>query len=370
MSNYYDVLGVNKTASEDDIKKAYRKKAMKYHPDRNPDDSEAESKFKEVSEAYEVLSNKNTRQQYDRYGSVNPRRSRPASNDFNDFFRTVYRASASGGNNRGYAGQTARVVCRCTIEDIAKGRTVKIQFNSNDRCSDCRGKGTRDGADRVECPTCQGNGFVEEVSHFGGMGEVRMQVPCEACNGKCKVIKDEDRCEKCSGSGLVSSLVSVPVDLSRGVTDGVVMRYRHHGLYDDPVGVRGDLLIQIQVQSHELFELSNYGIMLDVSLTYSEAVLGTEIKIPTIFGPRLIKVPKGTKSGDTKVLQQMGLADERGIRAGMLLTFFIETASPTYYKYKEAVESLKELENEEVLPETFKQRTAIDTYLAKETNNG
>jgi len=370
MSNYYDVLGVDKSASEDDIKKAYRKKAMKYHPDRNPDDAEAEAKFKEVSEAYEVLSNKNTRQQYDRYGTANPRRSGPSPNDFGDFFRTVYRASAARNNNRGYAGQTARVVCRCTIEDIANGRTVQIQFNSNDRCDDCRGKGTKDGSEKVQCPECSGNGFVEETSHFEGMGEVRMQVPCRRCEGKCKIVRDEDKCPKCKGSGLVSKLESVSVNLSRGVTDGVVMRYRHHGLYDDPVGVRGDLLIQIQVQSHELFELSNFGIMLDVSLTYSEAVLGTEIMIPTIFGPRAIKVPKGTKSGDTKVLQQMGLADERGIRAGMLLTFFVETANTTYNKYQEAVESLKELENEEVLPETFKQRTAIDAYLAKETNNG
>jgi len=369
MSNYYDILGVDKSASEDDIKKAYRKKAMKYHPDRNPDDAEAEAKFKEVSEAYEVLSNKDTRRQYDRHGTVNPRRAGPSSSDFNDFFRTVYRASTRN-NNRGYAGQQARVVCRCTIEDIAKGRTVQVQFNSNDRCPDCRGKGTKDGSDKIECPDCSGNGFVEETSYFDGMGEVRMQVPCRKCEGKGKSIKDEDKCVKCSGSGLVSKLESVSVDLSRGVTDGVVMRYRHHGLYADPVGVRGDLLIQIQVQSHELFELSNYGIMLDVSLTYSEAVLGTEIMIPTIFGPRAVKVPKGTKSGDTKVLQQMGLADERGIRAGMLLTFFVETANTTYDKYKEAIDSLKKLENEEVLPETFKQRTAIDAYLEKETKHG
>jgi len=363
MSDYYAVLGVDKTASKDDMQRAYRKLAMKYHPDRNPDNEEAEKTFKEVAEAYEVLSDENKRRQYDTHGRVGRNTQRNTqteyTGDFGDFFNNVWSQAARQNNN--LKGKDERVYCSISLEDLVAKKTIKVNYYSNEVCSTCEGSGAKDGKEKSTCSVCKGCG---RVSHDRVQGNARMRtvIHCPSCQGKGESVKEEDKCKNCKGDGLVDKKEALDIPLGNGITSGAHFGVQGRGSYNHPKGKRGDLYVSFDLISHDLFEVEGFGVMLEVPLSYSEAVLGSQIDIPTLYGPKAVSIPKGTKDGDSVVIPEAGLTDEYGRKSKMLVIFHVYIPDNTTEDYLELVRKLQEVESKESLPSLFKDREKLDNY--------
>ncbi len=317
--DYYEILGVDKNISEKDLKKAYRRVAMKFHPDRNPDDKEAEEKFKEASEAYEILSDSQKRAAYDQYGhdGVNPQMGGGAGGfgNFSDIFGDVFGdifGGAGGGGSRQQRGSDLQYTLQVTLEQAVKGTTAKIKVPTLVGCKTCSGSGAKSGSKPVACTTC------------GGVGQVRMQQgffsvqqTCPSCRGQGTTIKDP--CGTCRGQGRVEETKTLSVKVPAGVDSGDRIRLSGEGEAAPQGGVTGDLYVQIAVKEHDIFERDGANLYCEVPINFADAVLGGEIEVPTLDGRVKLKVPAETQTGKMFRLRGKGVTPVRGNAKGDLM---------------------------------------------------
>ncbi len=323
--DYYEVLGVEKGASDDEIKKAYRKMAKQYHPDLNPDDKTAEAKFKEVGEAYEILSDKTKRDRYDRFGhaGVDPnygagqggyeRYSQYGHGDFGDFgdiFGDIFSGFGFGGStktrnpNGPIRGNDTQARIQLTFMEAAKGCKKEIPIQCLERCTDCGGTGAKPGTNPETCPECGGSGQVR-VQQRSPFGVIQTVKACSRCGGKGKVINDP--CKSCNGMGRVRRSRKVSVDIPAGIDNGQTFVVR--GMGDDGTngGPTGDLNVTVTVKEDPIFRREGFDVWVDIPITYAQAVLGDEITVPTIDGKVSYNIPEGTQPGTTFRLRNKGI---------------------------------------------------------------
>jgi molecular chaperone DnaJ len=309
--DYYEVLGVTKGASADEIKKAYRKVAMQYHPDRNPGDKAAEEKFKEAAEAYEVLSDQEKRGQYDRFGhagvSGNGRGHGNVNMDdifsqFGDIFGDDLFGNFFGGGRRGGGGQRARGVrgsnlrikIKLTYEEIAKGVTKQIKVKKHVVCGTCSGSGAKDKGSVQTCSTCNGSGQVRRVQNTF-LGQMQTVTTCPACNGEGTTITS--KCATCRGEGRVYGEETVTIDIPAGVGEGMQMNVSGRGNAGERGGPAGDLIVLIEEEPHNELHRDGLNVAYDLHISFPDAAFGTTVEVPTIDGRAKIKIPAGTQSG-------------------------------------------------------------------------
>lgn len=324
--DYYDLLGISRDASDSDIKSAYRKQAMKYHPDRNPGDSQAEEKFKEVTKAYEVLIDQEQRQIYDIYGeegvSGGGFGGQRAYHDFSDIFGDIFADFFGGGGfsynsssdiNRPRVGSDIRVQVDLTFKEAMEGTSKEISFKREGDCSVCDGEKTTSPESKKTCPTCEGTGSVRHVAN-SFLGQVIQQTTCPDCDGHGQII--EEPCESCQGSGRQISRKSLKINIPKGVDNGNVMNLRGEGNAGQNGGMPGSLIVYINVEEDEYFKRQGDDLFIDIPITYSDAVLGGKIKIPTLTEIKEEKIKKGTESGTVIRLRGYGApivnTDRRG----------------------------------------------------------
>jgi len=325
--DYYEVLGVSKGASADEMKKAYRKMAMQFHPDRNPNDKEAEEKFKEAAEAYEILSDEKKRAKYDRFGHEGMRggqdfhgfsNSQDIFSHFSDIFGGGFGGGSSifddffGGSSSqrgrqrstGTPGQDLKVTLKLTLEEIASGTTKKIKLKKHSTCSTCKGTGAKDQASFQTCSVCSGTGEVKQVSRslFGQFVNI---APCNNCNGSGKIITSP--CAACHGDGRVYEESTIKINIPAGVTDNSYMTMRGEGSVGKNGGPAGDIIVIFREQPHEHFVRDGDNIVYELSVSYPEAVLGTEVEIPTLNGRAKLKIDRGTESGKYLKMREKGI---------------------------------------------------------------
>jgi molecular chaperone DnaJ len=312
--DFYEILGVNKTASADEIKKAYRKVAMQYHPDRNPGDKAAEEKFKEAAEAYEVLSDTDKKAQYDRYGhagvSGNGRGFGGGGMNMEDIFSQFgdvfgedlfgsFFGGGSGGRSRtsrskGVRGSNLRIKVKLTYEEIAKGVTKNIKVKKHVICNTCNGSGAKDKGSVQNCATCGGSGQVRRVTNTF-IGQMQTVTTCPTCNGEGTTITA--KCPACKGEGRVYGEESLSIDIPAGVQEGMQLNLSGKGNAGERGGMPGDLIILIEEEPHKELQRDGMNVAYDLHISFPDAVFGTQIEVPTIDGRAKIKIPAGTQSG-------------------------------------------------------------------------
>lgn len=322
--DYYEILGVSKTSTPEEIKKAYRKVALQYHPDRNPDDKEAEEKFKEAAEAYEVLSDADKRARYDRFGHQGMGNSgyggfgggsmnmEDIFSQFGDIFGegSPFESFFGGGgrgrraDGRGQRGANLRIKVKLTLDEISNGVQKKIKVKKHTACDVCSGSGAKDNGSFSTCSTCNGTGSVRRVTNTI-LGQMATTTTCPTCNGEGRTITS--KCTKCRGEGRVYDEEVVTIDIPAGVTEGVQLSMNGKGNAGIRGGYPGDLLINIEEIPHpELFR-DGQNVVYQLLLNFADAALGTQVEVPTIGGSAKIKIPKGTQSGKKFRLQGKGI---------------------------------------------------------------
>ena len=329
--DYYEVLGVDKKASEDEIKKAYRKIAIKYHPDRNPGDKTAEEKFKEAAEAYSVLSDKQKRQQYDQFGFDGPNMGGGfggfgaggfSMDDIFSMFGDVFGGRGGFGGFSGFGGgQRAqdrgtdlRLKVRLTLQEISTGVTKKFKVRKDIVCSECNGSGAQNGSGSETCPTCHGQGYtVRTVRSILGM--MQTQSECPTCHGEGTVIKN--KCPHCSGQGIVKGEEVVEINIPAGVAEGMVVNVPGKGNAAPHNGVPGNIQVYVEEEPNDTFVRDGQDIIYNLLLDFPTAALGGEVDIPTIEGTKVkIKIEPGTQPGKTLRLRGKGLPAVQGYGSG------------------------------------------------------
>ena len=357
--DYYEVLGVGKNASADEIKRAYRRMAMKYHPDKNPGDKEAEAKFKECAEAYEVLSDAEKRRRYDQFGHEGLRGagmhdfSRMNVEDifsmfgFEDFFSGIFggrrRSSRRAGPTRGYDLETT---VELTLNDISKGAEKSIEFTRQDICGECNGNGCAKGSKPGRCPTCGGSGRVAR-----GGGFFQMVSTCRQCGGSGQVITNP--CKKCKGTGRVPKKRVVNIKIPAGVHEGQGIRVASEGEPGKGGGPRGDLYCYVRIKRHEFLQRDGNNLIAVVPISFTQAALGTTVDVPSLNGTQGLKIPPGTQYGSVFRIKGQGLPDIRTRRTGdQLVQITIETPVKLNAKQKELLREFTKSENKSVSPQS------------------
>jgi molecular chaperone DnaJ len=367
--DYYEVLGVSKSASKDEIKKAYRKLALKYHPDRNQDDKEAEEKFKEAAEAYDILSNEEKKAQYDRFGhdglkggfSSGGASMEDIFRNFGDIFGggggggsifdDFFGGGGGGGRRRQQKGASLRCQISITFLEAATGCTKTISLNRNENCEPCSGSGAKAGTSPVTCPYCKGAG---EITQSQGFFSVR--TTCPKCSGNGKMI--ESPCGSCHGSGSTPKRVNVEIKIPAGIEDGSRLRVAGEGESGPPGAVRGDLMCYIQVQAHSIFERDGDNIYCQLPITFTQAALGAEVEIPTLKGKSSMTIPPGTQNNQIFRMRSQGFPNVHGHGTGdQMVEIHIEVPKKLNDKQKELLQSFAETEHKVVGP---KQQSWFD----------
>ena len=316
--DYYDVLGVDRGASASEIKKAFRRVAMKHHPDRNPDDKESEDKFKEAQEAYEVLSDDDKKANFDRFGHASPNQGGGGGGAgfgdiFGDVFGDIFGGSGTSGGRSGPArGSDLRYDLQLELEDAVKGKTVEIEIPTLDPCTTCNGSGARAGSSPRTCNSCQGVGQVRMQQGF-----FSVQQTCPKCRGRGQMITDP--CGGCHGQGVVEKRKTLSVKIPAGVDTGDRIRLAGKGEAGPQGGPNGDLYVQMNVAEHSLFVRDGANLHCEVPISFSQAALGGELEVPTLSGKVKLKVPLETQSGKLFRLRGKGVTQVRGGGPGDLL---------------------------------------------------
>ena len=355
--DFYEVLGVEKTASADEIKKAYRKAAMKYHPDRNPGDKEAEAKFKEVGEAYEVLSDDSKRQRYDQFGfaGVDPSYGGGGNGpygagfsgfgdfgDFGDIFGEFFgggRSSRQSTQNAPRRGENIMSHLELTFEEAAFGCEKEVATQRIENCAVCSGSGSADGVIET-CTQCGGRGQVRSVQNFMGM-QMQSTTTCPMCSGRGKIVKNP--CNTCKGKGKVRKTNRVKVKIPAGVDAGQSVRVRGEGNVGSNGGISGDLLVEIYIKRHAIFSREDFDVLCEVPITFTQAALGAEIEVPTIDGKVKYEIPEGTQTGKEFVLRDKGIPEVGNPRRRGNHRFTVVVETPTKLT-KEQKELLRQLD--------------------------
>ncbi len=362
--DYYEILNVEKTVGLEDIKRAYRKMAMKHHPDRNPNDAEAEHKFKEAAEAYEILSDPEKRQRYDHYGHEGLRGT--SGHDFNrmdpqdifsmfgfgdDLFDQMFGGGRGGGRRGGGQGQRGydlEYTAEITLEEVAKGAERNIEFTRQDLCPTCSGTGAKPGSKPVSCVTCGGAGKIAQTG-MGGM--FRMVTACPACGGAGKTYKD--KCPDCKGSGKKPKKRVLNVHIPAGIHDGTAIRVSGEGEPGTNGGPRGDLHVVIRVSPHKIFTREDDHLVLQMPVSFTQAALGAVVKVPTLDGEAELTIPPGTQHGHIFHLQGKGLPNLRSGRPGeMGVLLLIEVPRKLTDKQEKLLRDYAATENHDVMPQT------------------
>jgi molecular chaperone DnaJ len=345
--DYYEILGVKPTASEEEIKKNYRKIAMKYHPDRNPGDKKAEEQFKEAAEAYEVLSDKQKRDIYDHYGheglSSTGFRGFSGFDDifshFSDIFEDVFGFSSGRGRSHSFVrtGADLRYDLKISFLDAAFGLTTTIELKKLATCHECQGTGAAPGTSPETCRTCQGRGQVIQSSGFFTISST-----CPQCGGHGKLISKP--CNTCKGRGQENIKKNVQLKIPAGVETGSRLRLRGEGESGDHGGTSGDLYVFLHVEEHEYFTRSNDDIICRVPISFVQAALGTIIEVPTLQDNEKIKIPKGTQTGKTFRLKGKGIPHVRGLgRGDQIIDIFVQTPTDLSKKQEEILREFDRL---------------------------
>lgn len=342
--DFYEILDVSRTATEAEIKKAYRRMAMKYHPDRNPDDSEAEAKFKEAKEAYEILSNSQKRAAYDQFGHAGVDQSaggghRGGAGGFSDIFGDVFNdifGGGSGGGSQSYRGADLRYRLDLTLEEAVAGTTSEIRIPVQVDCKTCDGSGARKGTEPVTCTTCEGHGQVRIQRGF-----FTMQQACPHCRGTGKMIKDP--CPDCHGEGQVQEHKTLSVKIPAGVDTGDRIRLAGEGEAGTGGAGPGDLYVEVAVKRHDVFKREGSNLFCDVPLSFVTAALGGEVEVPTLEGKATLKIPEGTQTGQQFRLRGKGVTSVRGGATGDLMCrVVIETPVKLSKRQKELLQEFDE----------------------------
>lgn len=352
--DYYEVLGISKGASEDEIKKAYKKMARKYHPDLNPDDKEAEEKFKEVNEAYEILSDPDKKARYDQYGhaGVDPNFGAGGAGfdgsfdfgDLGDIFGSFFGGGFGGGRrtnpNAPQRGESIRMSLAISFEEAAFGCEKEVVVDRMEQCDTCRGNGCAPGTTPEICPDCHGTGQVQ-MRRQTPMGVFATSAPCTKCGGKGKIIHQP--CKDCHGTGSVRKRKTIQASIPAGIDNGQTISIRGQGHAGKNGGPAGDLLITITVRPHELFRREGTSVLCEAPITFAQAVLGAELEIPTIDGKVKYDLPEGTQSGTTFRLKGKGIPAINGRgRGDQYVTVYIETPRNLNREQKEALKKFAE----------------------------
>jgi molecular chaperone DnaJ len=345
--DYYEVLGVPKNASDDDIKKAYRKLAMKHHPDRNQGNTSAEEKFKEAKEAYEMLSDAQKRAAYDQYGhaGVDPNMRGPGggegfggfSESFGDIFGDIFGGGrrGGGGGRQVFRGNDLSYAMDITLEEAAVGKDAQIRIPSWDDCDTCHGTGAKPGTSAKTCSTCNGSGVVQMRQGF-----FSVQQTCPHCHGSGKIIPDP--CTTCHGQGKVKKHKTLEIKIPAGIDDGMRIRSTGNGEPGRNGGPPGDLYIEIHIRKHDIFERDGDDIHCQVPVSITKAALGGEIAVPTLGGKATIDIPEGTQHGKTFRLRGRGV---KGVRSSVPGDLYCHIAVETPIKLTEHQRKLlKELD--------------------------
>jgi molecular chaperone DnaJ len=375
--DYYEILGVSKDAGAEEIKKAYRKKAIQYHPDKNPDDKGAEEKFKEAAEAYEVLSNPDKKARYDRFGHAGMSGNGGFSGEgmtfddifsrFGDVFGDAFGGgfgsffgggSRGGGRQRVNKGTNLRVTVKLTLDEIANGTTKKIKVKKYVACSACGGNGEKNGQSSKTCPTCNGRGVHTRIVNTI-MGQMQTTSTCQTCGGEGKII--EEKCTTCYGEGVVSGEELIELKIPAGVSEGVQLSVSGKGNAARRGGINGDLLVVIQEVEHPDFQRDGNDIIYNLFISIPDAILGTNSEIPTLQGKVKIKIDPGTQSGKILRLRGKGLPDLNGYSRGDLMVR-INVFIPSSVSKDDKTLLQKMQESENFNPKNKKTESIFDRF--------
>ncbi len=355
--DYYEILEVQRQATTDEIKKAYRKKALEFHPDRNPGNKESEEKFKEATEAYSALSDPDNRRKYDQFGHAAFEQGGGFSGfqgaDFSDLFGDIFSSffggadpSAAGGRSKKRSGRDLKYDMEVTFEEAAFGTEKEIQINKRTPCTTCKGSGAESDSAVQKCSQCAGHGQVRVSQGFFTMTQ-----GCPACNGTGQVIKKP--CKSCSGSGLKSAMSKLNVKIPPGIDHGQRLKLRGEGEAGPNSGPAGDLYVQVMIKEHSIFQRQEAEVICEVPISYATAVLGDEIDVPTLDGKVKLKIPTGTASGKVFRLKNRGIQILGTTRRGdQHVRVFVDVPKKVSEEKKKLLVQLAELERKNPEGET------------------
>lgn len=354
--DYYEVLGISKGASDDEIKKAYRSLAKKYHPDMNPGDKEAEVKFKEVNEAYSILSDADKKARYDQYGfaGVDPNMGGGAGagfggfggadfSDIGDIFSSFFGGGFGGGTqarrNGPVAGEDLSARVNLTFEEAVFGCKKNIEYNRIEKCSECSGSGAAKGTSPETCPNCRGTGQIR-VTQRTMLGMMQTTKACDTCRGTGRIIKKP--CSNCSGKGAVRLRKKIEVNIPAGIDDGQKVFLSGQGNEGRNGGPAGDLIIYISVGRHKIFERDGLNLYCEIPISFSQAALGAEIEVPTLDGNVKYDIPEGTQTGTSFTLRGKGVKQVKGRQYGdIIFTVSVKTPRNLSAEQKELLRQLE-----------------------------
>lgn len=378
--DYYEVLGVGKDADAKEIKKAYRKLAMKYHPDKNPGDKDAEEKFKEINEAYEVLSDEEKRSTYDRFGhdGLNGQGGFGGGQGFGgfggsgfggfeDIFGDIFGSSFGGGfggsssRRRGpKRGADIRQSVTISFEDAAFGKKIKVKINRSEECEECHGSGARPGTSKKTCPTCHGSGTVQSVQRTP-FGNIASQRTCSTCDGEGEI--NESPCNKCHGKGSIRKTKTIEVDIPAGIDDGQMIKLSGQGEVGEKGGPRGDLYIVVNVQKHDIFTREGYDVYIEMPIRFTQAALGDKLEVPTLDGKVSYTLPEGTQTGTVFRLREKGIPKLRSnSRGDQYVKVIIDTPKKLNEDQKELLRKFDESCGNKVHEKQRSWKSKIDNF--------